>query len=294
MTHYRDGSPHWGADVVAGVNWTALSFLPVLLAIGASSVHSFGAASPPVPVKAELVSEASAGNPGRSLSLGLWFEMNEGWHIYWLNPGDSGEPPRVEWQLPEGFQAGTIQWPTPHRIADHTLVDYGYEGNVLLIVPIHLPATLRSGGAARLEATVKYLVCRDICIPETANLTLSLPIRKGGMTASKWRSQFIRTRARLPRHAPASWKANAVAERNRFVLTLRTGAAEREAVFFPFEADQIKNAAPQQAVPLQDGVRLSLQMSDLLLKPVSRLRGVVVLGDQKAFVLDAPVSHGAR
>ena len=82
--------------------------------------------------KVELIAEQDAVSPGKPLWVGLLFRLDEGWHIYWQNPGDSGEPPKIQWQLPPGFEAGTIRWPQPIRLGGGTVVDYGYEGQVLL------------------------------------------------------------------------------------------------------------------------------------------------------------------
>lgn len=73
--------------------------------------------------------QISAGNP---FQLGLLFRLEPGWHIYWKNPGDSGEPPRLTWQLPPGMQAREIDWPAPHRLSIPPLMDYGYEGQVFV------------------------------------------------------------------------------------------------------------------------------------------------------------------
>ena len=86
--------------------------------------------------------------------MGLHFELESGWHIYWINPGDSGEPPRVQWRLPAGFRAESIQWPAPQRIEDHSLVDYGYEGEALLMVPVESPADLEVHESVKIEAQV--------------------------------------------------------------------------------------------------------------------------------------------
>src|ERR1035441_9575897 len=72
-----------------------------------------------------LIADQNVVRPGRPFWVGLHFQMEEGWHIYWTNPGDSGEPPRVKWSLPSGFQAGPLEWPVPHRIANHSLIHHG-------------------------------------------------------------------------------------------------------------------------------------------------------------------------
>src|SRR5207237_10169314 len=106
-----------------------------------------------------LVSEKDSLAPNSSQWIGLRFELEPGWHIYWTNPGDSGEPPKVAWHLPDGVQAGELQFPAPQRIQDHGLVDYGYQGDVVLLSKITFP---QSGTLTKAEiaADVKYLVCR--------------------------------------------------------------------------------------------------------------------------------------
>src|SRR6266853_5266 len=128
-------------------------------------------------VKLELVSEQDAIVPGKDLWLGFRFDLQDGWHTYWINPGDSGEAPRIEWQLPAGFEAGAIQWPYPERPATPPFADYGYEHQVLLMIPVRPPAELKEGQTQKVAALVRYLVCRDVCIPGQKQLELSLPVQ---------------------------------------------------------------------------------------------------------------------
>jgi len=118
--------------------------LLVALFLLAAALLANGSTSPPssLHAKTELIAEKDFIEPGQSLWLGLHFELQSGWHIYWINPGDPGEPPRVQWRLPAGFRTESIQWPAPQRIEDHSLVDYGYEGEALLMVPVESPADL--------------------------------------------------------------------------------------------------------------------------------------------------------
>jgi len=88
-------------------------------------------------VRAELVAQAPEGVAvGKPLTLGLLLTHQPGWHTYWLNPGDSGLPTQLQWTLPPGVDAGEIAWPVPRRIPIGTLANYGYEGQVLLPVPM--------------------------------------------------------------------------------------------------------------------------------------------------------------
>lgn len=231
-----------------------------------------------------LVSEQTSIQPGATLRVGLRFELEKGWHIYWLNPGDSGEPPRVEWKLPAQFRAGPLEWPAPKRLENGPLVDYGYEGEVLLTAAIRTPARPKPGGTVELQANVRWLVCHDACIPERQTVSLTLPVARDAPTIdSRWRGLFAHTHSRLPKRAPSSWRVSAVSNPESFVLSIETGTQESTATFFPLVPLQIKDSAPQQAAPLAQGIRLTLRKSDKLLRPVDSLRGIVVLGPDRAY-----------
>ncbi|MEI9965550.1 MAG: protein-disulfide reductase DsbD domain-containing protein [Caulobacteraceae bacterium] len=103
---------------------------------------------------------------------------------YWRNPGDAGEAPQIAWTLPPGWKAGAVVWPMPKRLPVGPLMDYGYEGEVYLPVPVTAPKSARPGQAAALKAAVSLLVCKDVCVPEDAVLTLSLPVTAAGAPAS--------------------------------------------------------------------------------------------------------------
>ncbi len=132
-------------------------------------------------VQAELVAHAPQGvRPGQPLWLGLQITHQPDWHTYWKNPGDSGLPTELTWQLPAGLDAGDIAWPVPHKIAIGTLANYGYEGTVLLPVPVTVTQTFAPGPLAKdvtVQLKASWLVCRKECIPEEGNFTLQLPIQ---------------------------------------------------------------------------------------------------------------------
>lgn len=132
-------------------------------------------------VRAELMAHAPQGvAPGQPLWLGLSITHQPEWHTYWKNPGDSGLPTDLAWTLPAGLDAGEIAWPLPRKIPIGTLANYGYEGTVLLPVPVTVAGSFAAGPLAR-DATIKlrasWLVCRKECIPEEGEFTLQLPLR---------------------------------------------------------------------------------------------------------------------
>jgi len=105
--------------------------------------------------------------PGSSFTAAVRFTIEDDWHLYWRNPGDSGMPPSIDWKLPEGWAAGEVHWPLPKRfVQPGGIIGYGYGKNLALLVEIEVPASAKAGDWAAVEASVEYLVCDDErCVP---------------------------------------------------------------------------------------------------------------------------------
>ncbi|MCH2394046.1 protein-disulfide reductase DsbD domain-containing protein, partial [Oceanibaculum sp.] len=131
-------------------------------------------------VRAELVAGAEAVRPGETIRIGIHKQIIPHWHTYWQNPGDSGLATTADWTLPDGASASGIIWPAPDRIAVGPLMNYGYEGEVTLLTDIAVPADAPIGGSFPIRATVDWLVCEEICIPEQVALSLDLPVVAAG------------------------------------------------------------------------------------------------------------------
>ncbi len=240
-----------------------------------------------------LVSDSLAVEPGRMLRLGLLFDLDPHWHIYWINPGDSGEPPSVSWKLPPGFQAGGIEWPAPERLPNGPLTDYGYEGRVLLMSAIRAPQRI-SVQNVMLAADVRWLVCSDICITAKTSVSLDLPVQHTTPRAdAQVASLFRATGARLPRPAPVRWRIIAEDEGKTFQIRLKAGARITHASFFPLDFNEVENAKPQNSVPLATGVEVTVYKSDQLLKPIGQLRGVLTVDGGRAYQVAATVQHAS-
>ncbi|MCO4089651.1 MAG: protein-disulfide reductase [Limnohabitans sp.] len=128
-------------------------------------------------VQAELLVHAPQGvQAGQTFWLGLQIEHQPQWHTYWQNPGDSGLPTRLQWQLPAGLQAGDIAWPLPKKIPIGTLANYGYDGRLLLVVPVTVAAAFQFPvtGGLPLQLQAEWLVCRQECIPQEGRFSLNL------------------------------------------------------------------------------------------------------------------------
>jgi thiol:disulfide interchange protein len=243
-----------------------MRFIPALLlllavALAAPARAADVATTPRV--EARLVSEVT-GIPasGGTISLALHQKMQEGWHTYWINPGESGEPTKIAWTLPEGFKASDIKWPYPHRIPFGELANYGYNDQVLLRVEMTVPPGLKVGDNVTFKADADWLVCKDICIPERATLDLTLPVVGGTPPAvDEWRQSFADARASEPLK-DASFDAHFAATASDVTLyfqpTLNRIELGKGAQFFPYTKGLLKASAPQTAETRDKGFAIAV------------------------------------
>ncbi|HEY0824843.1 MAG TPA: protein-disulfide reductase DsbD domain-containing protein, partial [Ramlibacter sp.] len=169
----------------------AASFLP------AASAQAQTAVVTSERVRAELVAHAPEGLvPGKPVWVGLQITHQPEWHTYWKNPGDSGLPTTLEWQLPPGIEAGEIAWPLPKKIPVGPLANYGYEDTVLLPVPLTVTPAFKPSvfGDAEIKLKASWLVCKRECIPEDGSFVLKLPARSttamhGAAFQAAWEQQ---------------------------------------------------------------------------------------------------------
>jgi thiol:disulfide interchange protein DsbD len=235
-------------------------------------------------VTAELVAERSAVQPGQSLQIGLRLQHIPLWHTYWRNPGDSGLPTTLDWQLPAGSQVGEIEWPAPRRLPIGPLINYGYEGELLLPMRFTAPADARPGQELKLRAQAQWLVCHDVCIPESATLELLLPVVAPGTTpgGTAWSALF--ESAAAARAQPLKgWTTELQRHGRDLLLTLQSdqprpaGAPLPAVELFPFTEQLIEPAVHElHATPRGYALRLRL-LADAA--PPAELAGVVVAQD---------------
>ncbi len=249
----------------------------------------------PGPVKAqhltaELVSLSPSIAPGGTLQVGLVLTLEEHWHVYWLNAGDSGEPPKIVWTLPDGVTAGPMQFPIPSRLPLGPLMDFGYEDSVAFPVQLTAASSLKPG-LIHLDAKVNWLVCREVCIPGKAHLGLNLTVSPDAAPAQPV-GALGEALTLIPTPLPANTKLTVTGGKTDFVLTLTTGKRETDAEFYPADQDQIANAAPQDVEPLPDGLRLRVKRSEDLKTLPAQLHGVLKLSDTVAYDVTTPVTPG--
>ncbi|HSM22441.1 MAG TPA: thioredoxin family protein [Rubrivivax sp.] len=194
-------------------------------------------------VRAELLAHAPEGvGPGKPLWLGLKIEHQPHWHTYWKNPGDSGLPTQLEWQLPAGFAPGELEWPTPKQLPVGPLMNFGYEDTLLLAAPVAVPADF-AGPTLPVRLRAEWLVCREVCIPESGEFALELP---ADAASAAHGALFAAARAALPQPVPG---AEAAAEVQGGALQVRVAGLPaawvgRPVAFLPEQEGVIANAAP--------------------------------------------------
>jgi thiol:disulfide interchange protein DsbD len=230
------------------------------------------------PVTAGLWAERDGIAPGQPFTLGLHLSHAPGWHSYWRVPGDSGLPTQLTWRLPPGIRAGELQWPVPRRLAIGPLVDYGYEGDTLLLTDLKAVPELPLGGGVRLEVHAHWLMCRDVCIPADGDLAITLPVREAAaLRATGNAPAFERARQAIPRDLKL---AAASATRSGARITLGFAApasgAPHRLEFFPLEAGRIEPAAPQTLRVSGNAVLLEMAAAQPGGADFHLLRGVLV------------------
>ena len=245
---------------------------------------------------AEMQSLGPAIAPGGTQDVGLVLTIDEHWHVYWINAGDSGEPPKIKWTLPEGITAGPMQFPIPSRLPLGPLMDFGYEDEVAFPVTISAAPSVKPG-PVHLDAQVSWLVCSQVCIPGKAHLGIDLNVQPGAPQPAQEPKvgAIAEALSLIPKPLPAADKFSVVADTQRFVLTLIDGKPETDVEFYPYDKDPtdvIVNAADQDIETLRNGAELYLRRSPDLTTLPQTLHGVFKLSDTEAYEVTAPVVLG--
>jgi thiol:disulfide interchange protein len=254
------------------------------------------AAAPPKAsdlVQAALYAESATVAPKQTLWTDLHLTIAPGWHVYWKNPGDSGLPTEVDWALPQGFSAGAIDWPTPERFQLGPIANYGYARSADLLVPLAAPEGLAADAMPHLAATVKYLVCSEICIPGEAQVALDLAAGSGAPDPAEV-ARFNATRSAMPIAAP--FAAQFVAEKGDLRLIVPAaavaGLTQATATFFPDSDNAIDHSAEEKLERRDGGLELVLAKATGPMAMVPKaLDGVLALrgadGTARAYQISA-------
>jgi len=234
-------------------------------------------------VRVELVSEVAGIAPGQTFWVALQQRIAPGWHTYWMNPGDSGEAPRIEWSLPPGFTVGEFAWPLPDRIRVGSAMTYGYSESVVLPISVTPPADLVPGTRVTLKGQAGWLVCEEICIPEEAPLALTLPVVRGAPAVDARGAALIEAARRsIPTQSP--WRASFAATPQDVTLMVDAPglAADRisEVWFYPARWGAIDLTAPQRVRVDAAGITIDVARGRLTEAAAAPIEGVLAVAER--------------
>jgi thiol:disulfide interchange protein DsbD len=238
----------------------------------------------------QLVLPQSDLYPGGQNRAGLYFKLEPGWHVYWQNAGDSGQPPSVRWTLPDGLTASPLQFPAPARLPLGPFMDFGYENEVVFPFSFDVAQSARPG-PAMLDAKVSWLVCREVCIPGKAELGMRVQLAASApaavTTSSADETLWKRGMDSLPKPLPAADKAVFQPTPTGFRLGIQTGRREMQAAFFPSDQEILDNPSPQMLTPTAKGLILDLKKSTDLTANPTQLKGVLELPGGRNYEVSA-------
>ncbi|WP_293611961.1 thioredoxin family protein [Ponticaulis sp.] len=240
----------------------------------------------------ELVSEQDSVVPGETYRVALVLELDPHWHVYWINAGDSGLPTELIWDETSDVETGEFVWPAPHPQPLDILMNYGYEDELILPLDITIPED--ASGDIALNGTATFLICADICIPEDAPFSLTIPVSDNASPNAETTEYFNRVDAQIPMaldgeafidRSETPWRLSIVSDIVRAALE----ADIADIRFFPLD-HQILHP-PEQPVSFgPDGITLELQPGGRSGLP-GDLAGVLVVedtdGNRVAFDLTA-------
>ncbi len=207
-----------------------------------ASFASTGYVAQREPVQLRLLAEDKAVQPGRAFWIALQVDLDKGWHTYWKNSGDSGLGTSVEWALPSGFQVMGLDWPTPERFEDKTLVSFGYAEPFILLAKVMPGKGMASESDISLEATIRWIACNEgNCIPGDCSAKLNLPVSKSTpLRDAQHTTLFSKARDQLPQQ---TWSIKAKDASTAIQLSLQPPASNKgkieEAYFLPADTDSI-------------------------------------------------------
>ncbi len=230
-----------------------------------------------------LVSSTNAVSPGHPFRVGLYFQLQPGWHTYWRNPGDAGQPPRLTLSLPSGVTAGAVAWPTPQRIAEGPVMTYAYTGNVLLPVTV-TPTAATAPLTIRAHAT--WLACKQICVPEQGDFRLDLP--SGAVTPSPQAPLFAAHDSAMPR--PSPWTTRVASDGTLSVRGPELDPGSVAAAWFiPQRSGEIEDDAPQHLSVRDGGFSLALTLAKGV-NPTAGLPGIISVRDRAGLQTNATIN----
>ena len=223
------------------MNKTIFSILLLFSFFGSAEIVDTGHA------RISLIKDHSDFVPGTSINIGLKVSMDKGWHTYWRNPGDSGGPIEIDWDLPKGFSVSDIKWPLPEKIEYPPLMTYGYEDFVIYPMVLSVPADYSDD---YFEMTADILICADVCIPESGKISSNLLDIESDPLIYEWLESIP------SKSLPITTSLND----NNLEIRFTFEKEIKEIYFFPDENNSIDYSSKQNFYTKDDGYFLSIKL----------------------------------
>ena len=249
----------------------------------------------------QLLLSANTVRPGDTIWAGVDMKMEPAWHTYWKNPGEAGMATKIEWQLPPGVTAGEIQWPLPEKLPPAEVTTYGYNNEVMLLVPLKIAADFKPGFVYDLKAKVSWLECKEECIPGSA--TVEAQLHTGRITENSADAAAINLwRSKVPKSgrqsaARAWWEKPADGDKRPLILAWSAPDVAANADFFPYANDNYDVQPATENLPAQPGeIRLRKTVQKFSGDWPREISGVFIMdinGQRQGFEVKIPVSDQA-
>ncbi|MCB0328298.1 MAG: thioredoxin family protein [Bdellovibrionales bacterium] len=252
----------------------ALFLIAILFLLGAVSVHAATKVDQPH-VKAELVTEHLSVTPGVDETFGLKLTIDPKWHVYWKYAGDSGSAPALNWEVNGNSIATEILWPIPERIEVGPFVNFGYQGEILLMADLPIPED--ATGAVQITLDAEWLVCEEECIPGNAFFELEMQVSEGSLPSpSTEKALFEKTRTRLPSNGDGVTTTVRETDEGNLILNIQGIQTELNSIyFFPAEEGIVENSAEQSWMRSASAIDLILTTPKSIPRP-REFSGVLV------------------
>lgn len=222
-------------------------------------------------IRATLLNQHHTVTPNSTAWIGLELDIDKDWHTYWPGRNETGTPPAVKWNLPAGYKVGEFLWPAPKRyVQGGDTLDHVYEGRVLLMAPLEVPASAKPGEKVQIKAACTFVVCQDVCLMEKASPTLTLIVSDGwsSSTVPPHAKRFTEARERVPVPLKDAKGVSAKVENGKLLVEAK-GAAK--VMFYPYEDSVATPALLKEGEVKGERLTLTLQPEDA----PARIRGVV-------------------
>ena len=223
------------------MNKTIFSKLLLFSFFGSAEIVDTGHA------RISLIKDHSDFVPGTSINIGLKVSMDKGWHTYWRNPGDSGGPIEIDWDLPKGFSVSDIKWPLPEKIEYPPLMTYGYEDFVIYPMVLSIPADYSDD---YFEMAADILICADVCIPESGKISSNLLDIESDSLIYEWLESIP------SKSLPITTSLND----NNLEIKFTFEKEIKEIYFFPDENNSIDYSSKQNFYKKDDDYFLSIKL----------------------------------